>query len=91
MTARFVEGQESLRSLPPRRVEKVEKKGLAISLELGQPWRVTGPKAESVRMSIAAARDAFVEAQRLFLANPRHKAQDALVSASVASDDPMAE
>jgi hypothetical protein len=76
MVARFEECQELLRMLPLRHPEKISKKGLATSLVPGQAWRESGPKVESIRVSIKSAREAFVaEAQRVFSANPRHHAR----------------
>ena len=70
---RFDECQGFLRDLPIRHQEKLEKKSVAMSLSKGQQWSEVGPKIERIRNSIKSARDAFVsEAERKYLANPRH-------------------
>jgi hypothetical protein len=76
MLARFGECQEFLRGLPIRHEEKCEKKSLALDLVLGQLWKESGPKVDSIRSSIRTARDGFVaEARRKWLENPKHRVQ----------------
>jgi len=70
---RFEECQAFLSELPIRHQEKIEKRSLASKLMLGQLWSEVGPSVEQIKASIRNARDAFVcEAQRAYLANPRH-------------------
>jgi hypothetical protein len=81
VVARFAECQAFLRELPVRHQEKADKKTLALSLYLGQPWKQVSPKVQRIRAAIKSARDAFVvEARTAHLSNPRHQSQAATAS-----------
>ena len=72
--SRFEECKRLLGRLPIKHREKVQKRTLALGLALGQSWIEVGPRVQGLRMTIKASRDAFVaEAQRVYLANPRHQ------------------
>ena len=79
LLARFVECQEFLARLPIRHSEKIRKRTLANSLVQGQSWEEVEPKVQQIREEIRLRRDGFVEeAQRRYLANPRHRAMAVL-------------
>ena len=78
MLCRFEECQAFLGVLPVRHKEKVAKKAIALSLQIGQPWVESGPRVEGPRKATKSERDLFVgEAQRVYLANPRHRQDSA--------------
>ncbi|MDG6985919.1 MAG: hypothetical protein JRM73_04140 [Nitrososphaerota archaeon] len=82
LLARFQECQAFLSELPLRHSEKVDKKALALSLELGGLWADAGPRVASIRLSIKVARDAFVnEAERNFLEKRKFRGKAELHSA----------
>ena len=58
--ARFAEAQALLRRLPVRHNEKVLRRGIALSVELGQDWESVSPGLNLLRRRIRADRDRFV-------------------------------
>ena len=54
------EVQDLLRKLPIRHQEKVLRKGIALSIELGQKWASVEPRVVALRGGIRGGRDAFV-------------------------------
>jgi hypothetical protein len=74
LLARFSECQEFLRRLPIRHPEKLEKRVLANTLTLGQPWNDVGPRVQEIRSAMKSSRDTFVaRAREICLANSRHR------------------
>ena len=58
--ARFAQVQHLLRLLPIRHAEKIARRDVALSFDLGQPWVDIAPRVAGLRNSIRAERDAFV-------------------------------
>jgi LAGLIDADG DNA endonuclease family protein len=63
--ARIPECRALLTALPLRHPEKCQRKGIAVSLSAGQKWSELGPIVQSLRRSVKAERDAFVDQARI--------------------------
>jgi hypothetical protein len=62
--ARFEEVKSLLQRLPLRHYEKVERKRLALSLELGDSWQLVEPRLTALREGFLRGRDEFVAEAR---------------------------
>ena len=64
----FDQVQDVLRILPIRHAEKTQRRDIALSVELGQPWTSVEHRVVALRTSIRSERDAFIAmAEREYL------------------------